>query len=95
LRLARAHHVKVLLLTQAYVTYDAGGRARVTDHGLDEFAAKLEGPGVAIFSLSKLLGDLPVAETFTDHIHFNRHTHQMVSTALVEPVLRLLNAPSP
>jgi hypothetical protein len=95
LRLARAQHVRVLLLTQAYVVRDAANRARVTDRGLDEFAATLQDPGVAVFSLSKLFGDLPVAENFTDHIHFNRHAHQVVAEALAEPVARLLNTPPP
>jgi hypothetical protein len=95
LRRARAHHVKVLLLTQAYVANDADGRARVTDHGLDEFAAILAGPGVAVFSLTKLLAGLPVAETFTDHIHLTRHAHQIVAEALAGPVARLLDSPLP
>lgn len=95
LQLAREKKIKVLLLTQAYVTHDADSRARVTDLGLDEFAAKLQGPGVAVFSLTKLLGDLPVAETFTDHIHLTRHAHQIVAEALAEPVGRLLNTPLP
>lgn len=86
LQLCREHQVPVLLVTQAYVTHDADGHAMVTDYGLDAFAAKLCGPGVAMFSLNQLLGQRPIPETFSDQVHLARPTHQLVARALAELV---------
>jgi hypothetical protein len=90
LRLARTHRLPVLLITQTYVTHDTAGRARVTDQGLDAFAATLRGPGVAVFSLTKFLGERPIPETFTDQVHLARPTHQLVAQALAEIVPSLV-----
>jgi hypothetical protein len=95
LRLAREQRVPVLLVTQAYVIKSPDGRAIVTDHGLDDFAATLCGPGVTMFSLKQLLENLPVEETFADHVHLTRPTHQRVAQALAATVAGMASVKLP
>ena len=85
-QLTREHGVPVLLVTQVFIQRDISGHPRITDYGLNDFAATRCGRGVAMLSLLELLGKLPVEETFTDKVHLARPTHKIVARAIADAV---------
>lgn len=86
----REQGIPVLLVIQAALQSEAGGSARLDDHGLDAWGRSLQGPGVGAVSMAEVFSSQAAGQQyFVDSSHLSGAGHRVLAAALARVILEM------